>query len=89
MHRTAFIYCRISDDKTGAKLGVQRQEEDCRALAAEKGYQIVRVFQDNDISAYSGKARPEYTATLRVRLERYQGLIASPPNRVGREPGIQ
>ncbi|WP_409017381.1 restriction endonuclease [Arthrobacter sp. MP_2.3] len=26
---------------------------------------------------------------LRVRLERYQGLIASPLNRVGREPGIQ
>ena len=26
---------------------------------------------------------------LRVRLERYQGLIASPFNRVGREPGIQ
>ncbi|MBT2533951.1 helix-turn-helix domain-containing protein [Arthrobacter sp. ISL-48] len=27
--------------------------------------------------------------TLRVRLERYQRLIASPFNRVGREPGIQ
>jgi len=26
---------------------------------------------------------------LRVRLERYQRLIASPINRVGREPGIQ
>jgi ABC-type oligopeptide transport system ATPase subunit len=25
---------------------------------------------------------------LRVRLERYPGLIASPFNRVGREPGI-
>jgi hypothetical protein len=29
------------------------------------------------------------TGALRVRLERYQGLIASPFNRVGREPGIQ
>jgi len=26
---------------------------------------------------------------LRVRLERYQRLIASPFNRVGREPGIR
>ncbi len=26
---------------------------------------------------------------LRVRLERYQGVIASPFNRVGREPGNQ
>ncbi|MDQ1621846.1 MAG: hypothetical protein QOH19_264, partial [Actinomycetota bacterium] len=33
MPRTAFIYCRISNDKTGAGLGVQRQEEDCRELA--------------------------------------------------------
>lgn len=62
---TAFIYCRISDDKTGAGLGVQRQEEDCRALAKQRGYEVVRVFHDNDISAYSGKTRPGYNAMLK------------------------
>lgn len=61
----AFIYCRISDDKTGAGLGVQRQEEDCRALAKQRGYDVVRVFHDNDISAYSGKARLGYSAMLK------------------------
>jgi hypothetical protein len=33
--------------------------------------------------------KPSGLNTLSVRLERYQGLIASPIDRVGREPGIQ
>ncbi|WP_434613443.1 recombinase family protein [Arthrobacter sp. A5] len=60
----AFIYCRISQDRSGEGLGVQRQEEDCRALAAQQGLAVARVFIDNDISAYSGKRRPEYEAML-------------------------
>ena len=87
MQRTAFIYCRISDDKTGAKLGVQRQEEDCRALAADKGYDIVRVFQDNDISAYSGKVRPEYAAMLkRVAAGEVDAVLCWHPDRLHRRP---
>jgi site-specific DNA recombinase len=60
----AVIYARISEDKAGAGLGVQRQTEDCRALAAAQGWEIVEVFTDNDISAYSGKARPGYQKML-------------------------
>ncbi|MFK0003370.1 recombinase family protein [Paenarthrobacter sp. NPDC090522] len=87
MPRTAFIYCRISDDKTGAKLGVQRQEEDCRALAADKGYEVIRVFQDNDISAYSGKNRPEYAAVLkRVASGEVDAVLCWHPDRLHRRP---
>jgi DNA invertase Pin-like site-specific DNA recombinase len=39
---TAAIYCRISRDREGAGLGVQRQEEDCRQLAASLGWTVVR-----------------------------------------------
>lgn len=61
----AFIYCRISDDKTGEGLGVQRQEEDCRKLATAHGFAVAEVFVDNDVSAYnSKKARPGYSAML-------------------------
>ncbi|MFE4197831.1 recombinase family protein [Paenarthrobacter sp. NPDC056912] len=60
----AAIYARISDDKTGAGLGVQRQIEDCQALAASKRWHVVEVFTDNDISAYSGKVRPGYQKML-------------------------
>lgn len=60
----AAIYARISDDKTGAGLGVQRQEEDCRSLAGAQGFAVQEVYTDNDISAYSGKKRPGYQRML-------------------------
>ncbi|WP_405861026.1 recombinase family protein [Streptomyces sp. NBC_01515] len=47
----AFGYLRISDDREGKELGVQRQEEDIRALAAQLGLILVRIYCDNDISA--------------------------------------
>ncbi|MFE2243872.1 recombinase family protein [Streptomyces virginiae] len=60
----AVIYVRISQDRTGAHLGVDRQREDCEALAASKGWEVVETYVDNDISAYSGKKRPDYRQML-------------------------
>ncbi|MFC7276181.1 recombinase family protein [Paractinoplanes rhizophilus] len=56
------IYCRISQDRESEEKGVQRQEEDCRKLAAQRGWEIVRVFIENDVSASTRtkKKRPEY-----------------------------
>lgn len=58
--RRGGLYARISLDRTGAGLGVERQEEDCRRLAQQRGFDIVDVYVDNDISAFSGRRRPEY-----------------------------
>lgn len=66
MNPRAIIYTRISDDKTGAGLGVQRQEADCRALAASEGFDVQAVLSDNDVSAYSGKTRPSYQLLLQA-----------------------
>lgn len=61
----AVIYCRISQDREGAGLGVDRQEADCRALAARNGWEVAAVLVDNDISAYQGrKKRPGYEQLL-------------------------
>lgn len=60
----AVIYCRISQDRTGAGLGVERQEEDCRALAERNGWEVVEVYIDNDVSAFSGKKRKGYRRML-------------------------
>jgi DNA invertase Pin-like site-specific DNA recombinase len=60
----AVIYVRISQDRTGAGLGVDRQREDCEALAKRMGWTVVEVYIDNDISAFSGKRRPEYRRML-------------------------
>lgn len=65
----AVIYCRISQDRTGAGLGVDRQEKDCRALADRLGWQVVKVYADNDISAFSGKERPEYERLTSALLD--------------------
>ena len=57
---TAVAYCRISADKTGAGLGVERQAADCRNLALKLGLGEPKVLTDNDLSAYSRKRRPGY-----------------------------
>lgn len=60
----AFIYCRISQDREGAGLGVDRQAADCHELADRLGWTVVQVFTDNDVSAYTGRPRPGYRAML-------------------------
>ena len=60
----AVIYCRISQDRAGAGLGIERQRQDCEALAERNAWDVVEVYVDNDISAYSGKKRPDYRRML-------------------------
>jgi DNA invertase Pin-like site-specific DNA recombinase len=58
------IYARISMDKTGDELGVQRQVAACRDLARQRGWTVAREYIDNDRSAYSRKPRPEFEALM-------------------------
>lgn len=84
---SAAIYCRISRDREGAGLGVQRQEQDCRELAESLGWNVTRVFTDNDISAYSGKRRPEYESMLaQMRAGRIRGVLTWHTDRLHRSP---
>jgi DNA invertase Pin-like site-specific DNA recombinase len=62
--RAAAIYARISSDTEGKALGVTRQLEDCRRLAAQTGWTVAQEYVDNDLSAYSGKPRPAYQQML-------------------------
>lgn len=68
----AAIYCRMSKDRQGAGLGIDRQEEACRARATELGATVVGVYADNDMSASSGKPRTHY---LRMLADMRAGLI--------------
>lgn len=87
MTRRAVVYCRISRDRAGAGLGVERQEADCRALAERLGWSVVAVRTDNDISAYSGKPRPGYAALLEdLRAGRADAVLAWHPDRLHRRP---
>ncbi|MHB1491318.1 MAG: recombinase family protein, partial [Cellulomonas sp.] len=64
MTRTAVIYARISQDREGAGLGVERQRQDCQALADKLGWTVAETYIDDDASAYSGKPRPAYRRML-------------------------
>jgi site-specific DNA recombinase len=77
-HRTAAIYCRISQDDTGEGAGVKRQQDDCRKLAKAKGWTVAEPpLIDNDKSAYNGRSRPEYEALLAgLRDGTYDAVIA-------------
>src|SRR4051812_35920395 len=85
--RTAGIYCRISDDREGAGLGVARQEEDCRVLAKGLGLTVARVYVDNDLSAYSGLPRSAYKELLTaMQAGQIQAVLAWHTDRLHRSP---
>lgn len=83
----ACIYCRMSEDREGGGLGIGRQREDCEKLAAQLGLEVVRVYTDNDLSAYSGKPRPDYQRMLDdLRNGRYGTVLAWHTDRLHRRP---
>ncbi len=54
------VYLRMSLDRTGEELGIDRQRADCGPLAAAGA----REYVDNDVSASSGRRRPGYEQLL-------------------------
>ena len=89
---TAGIYARISyvrrEDGTKERLGVERQVPPCRELARRKGWTLVEpVYEDNDLSAYSGKLRPAYEQLLAdAKAGRINVILAWHADRLTRQP---
>ena len=83
----AAFYCRISSDPRDTGLGVDRQREECAALATARGWRVVATHVDNDVSAYSGKRRPGYLALLEaIEAGRVDVVVAWHPDRLHRSP---
>ena len=83
----AGIYARISSDREGDQLGVTRQIEDCRRFAERCGYTVDEVYVDDDISAWSGKPRPEFQRMLEdLRSRRIGAVLAWHLDRLTRHP---
>lgn len=89
------IYERISDDREGRELGVDRQDEDDRKLAARLGLGVFRVYRDNDIGASTRtggkrrrpKNRPDYDAMLAdARAGKFGTIISYTSSRLTRRP---
>lgn len=89
--RAAAIYVRISDDREGGGLGVERQEKDCRVVAERLGWDIITVHTDNDLTAYSKsrryKGRPGYDALIDdLKNGTIRGVLAWHTDRLHRTP---
>lgn len=82
------IYTRISKDDEAEGLGVARQEEDCRLHCAARGWEVARVYEDNDLSAYKRRTvRPEFRQMLEdLKAGRIDGVVAWDIDRFTRQP---
>ena len=83
---TTAIYVRISRDAEGTALGVERQLQDCQKLCEGRSWAF-RVYEDNDVSAYSGKPRPKYSEMMGdVSAGKIKRIVAWHPDRLHRSP---
>lgn len=83
----AALYTRISSDRDDTRLGVKRQEEDCRRLVADRGWKVEQVYCDNSISAAGKKARPKYQQMLTdIAAGRFDAVVVWDQDRLVRRP---
>ena len=83
----AGIYARISSDREGDNLAISRQVADCEALAQTRGWETAERYVDSDISAYSGKRRPEYQRLLEdIEAGSVDAVVVYHADRLHRHP---
>lgn len=84
----AAIYCRLSFSPTGSVEKVERQEADCRALAAQLGWKVRDVYPDNSRSAWQrDRKRPQWDRMLTdIRGGDVDGIIVYHGDRLIRQP---
>ncbi|MGW3724350.1 recombinase family protein [Streptomyces sp. NPDC000851] len=88
MARRVGIYTRISRDDEGEALGVARQQQDCERLADLRSWQPVKVYEDNDVSAFKRNVvRDEFELMLKdLRAGLIDGIVAYDLDRLARQP---
>lgn len=57
-------YVRISQDRTGESVGVDNQRAAILKWASDNGHTVTEWYEDNDVSATSGKRRPDFERLL-------------------------
>lgn len=81
------MYARISQDRTGEGLSVERQRTDCHKVATDRNWTITEEYVDNDISAYSGKVRPAFESMLEdMTAGQFDAVVVYHHDRLTRQP---
>jgi site-specific DNA recombinase len=79
------VYARISEDKKGEALGVDRQVFDCRTLVTSQHWEVVGTYMDNDRPALNRGHRPEYDRMItHVEAGGVDAIVAINPDRLTR-----
>ena len=86
--RKAAIYLRISLDQSGEGLAIERQRQDCEAIAQAKGWDVTEVYADNSISASKKSVkRPEYERMIDdLHAGKFDAVICYDLDRLTRQP---
>jgi len=80
----AAIYSRISRAEDGDRSGVERHAELCRQLCELRDYEVVDVYEDNDLSATS--KRPSYERLLKdLPSPKFDFVVAYEQSRLARD----
>ncbi len=83
----AALYLRQSLDRDGGGLAVSRQRQDCRRLAEKRGWTVVGEFVDNDVSASTGRQRPQYANLLAaIEADQVDAVVVWAADRLHRRP---
>ena len=84
----AAIYLRLSLDKNGDGLGVERQREDANVIIATRGWTAVGEYVDNNITASDRrKDRPGYNALLDdYEAGKFNAIVSYDLDRLTRQP---
>jgi site-specific DNA recombinase len=83
----AAVYARISEDREGEGLGVERQVHDCTELCQRLGWTVAQTYRDNDTSAYGKKPRPAYQRMLSdARSGKVNAIVCWSVDRLTRHP---
>ncbi|MFI6335891.1 recombinase family protein [Streptomyces sp. NPDC050535] len=82
------VYTRMSRDDDGDGLGVARQREDCERLAELRGWDVAKIYEDNDVSAFKRNVRrPEFELVLSDLADGLiDGVVAYDLDRLARQP---
>ncbi|MCV7579576.1 recombinase family protein [Micrococcus luteus] len=84
----AAIYLRISLDRYGDGLAVDRQREDCERIVEERGWDLVAIYDDPSISASSRTTiRPGYEQMIRDwTAGKFDAIVCWDLDRLTRQP---
>ncbi len=64
------LYARISDDQTGDAMGTDNQLAALREWVTGKGWTVGTEYRDDDVSAFTGKKRPDFERLLARAVQR-------------------